>query len=502
MSKVLLIYPEFLLRDGPLFNVPISLLQLGSYIESKGVQVKIVDCNIEDNYMSAIYDELDSSVCVGISAMTALLPSAMQIARNIKKKAGYKGPLVLGGVHPTLFPHQTVLDDLFDFAVVGEGELSFCELLEHIHGKRDMSNVEGVAYLDQKRAPQVISRQISFDFNEMPPVNYGMLSKKVLDQFEDNYVGMLTSRGCPHKCTFCINVSVKENNRWRAWSPKRMADEIEHAMKFGARKIWFWDENFFVNKNRIDEFLDEIEARDLHFPWSAEVRADYFRKFISNELLGRLKEHGCKKLAMGAESGSKKMLDIYCKEIEVDDIHAAARKCVSWGIQPTFSFMIGAPGEDKNDMELTVQSIKKLYDISINMRVLGPQLFRPYPGSTLYKKCLESGWKEPATLEEWASIVSTDFKANDVFSSPWIGDPELVNTIWFYSIFLCVDIRKLVRLFGEYCEIYGRSRLFKVIGSAGVVVVSLMGRLRYKMNFHKLQFEIKLLRKFRSVLSS
>src|SRR5208283_3226755 len=126
MSKVLLIYPEFLLREGPSFNVPISMLQLGSYVESKGVQVRLIDCNIEGNYMNAIYDELDSSVCVGISAMTAHLPSAMQISRDIKKKAGYKGPLVLGGVHPTLFPRQTVLDDLFDFAVVGEGELSFC----------------------------------------------------------------------------------------------------------------------------------------------------------------------------------------------------------------------------------------------------------------------------------------------------------------------------------------------------------------------------------------
>jgi radical SAM superfamily enzyme YgiQ (UPF0313 family) len=502
MNKVLLIYPEFLIKDGPAFNVPIGLLQLASYIESKGVNVKFFDCNIEDKYMDSICSELEGSICIGISAMTAHLPSAMAIAREIKRKTGYMNPIVLGGTHPTLFPQQAVLSDLFDFAVIGEGELSFLELLEHIEGKRDISNVQGAAFLDKNGVPQATYRHTRFDFNEMPYINYGLLNKKILDQFEDNYVGMLTSRGCPHRCTFCINVSVKENNKWRAWSSKRMADEVEHVLKFGAKKVWFWDENFFVSKKRIDEFLDEMERRNLRFLWSAEVRADYFRKFISDKLLDRLKEHGCKKLSMGAESGSKKMLDVYCKEIEVDDIHIAAGKCVSRDIQPTFSFMIGAPHENKDDIDQTLLAIRKLYDISDNLRVLGPQLFRPYPGSLLYQKCKESGWREPATLKEWADIISSDFKENDALSSPWIGNPNMVNTVWFYSLFLCVDMKSLIKLFWEYCEIYKKPFLFKIAGSVGVVVVTLMGRLRYKLNFHKLQYEIKLLRKFRSVLSS
>lgn len=501
MSKVLLIYPEFLLKDGPAFNVPIGLLQLGSYIESKGFDIEFVDCNIEDKYMDAIYNRLDNTICVGISAMTAHLPSALKIAKELRRKMGYKNPIVLGGVHATLFSQQTILDGLIDFAVVGEGELSFLELLEYMEGKRNILNVQGVAFLDKSCVPHVIPRQRRFDFNEMPHINYGLLDKKILEQFEGNYVGVLTSRGCPHRCTFCINTAVKENRMWRAWPPKRMADEIEHLFKFGAKKIWFWDENFFVSKKRVEEFLEEIERRNIKFLWSAEVRVDYFRKFISDGLLDRLKQHGCKKLSMGAESGSKKMLNIYCKEIEVDDIHSAAQKCVSYQIQPTFSFMIGAPGENKNDIDLTLLAIKKLYDISDIIRVLGPQLFRPYPGSLLYKECKESGWREPSSLKEWSDRILNDFKENDVFSSPWIENPELVNTVWFYSLFLCVDLKKLIKLFIEYCETYRKPFYFKIIGKIGVMVVAFMGRIRYKLNFHKFQYEIKLLKKFRSVLS-
>lgn len=502
MSKVLLIYPEFLLKDGPAFSVPIGLLQLASYVESKGICIEFIDCNAEDEYMDTIYKKLDGSVCVGISAMTAHLPSAMNIAKEIKGKMGYKNPIVLGGVHATLFPNQAVLDNLMDFAVVGEGELSFLELLEHIEGKRNISDVQGVAFLDKNGNSQIIPRHTRFDFNEMPNINYGLLNEKVLEQFyEDNYVSALTSRGCPHGCAFCINVAVEENRMWRAWPAKKMADQIEHIFKFGAKKICFWDENFFVSKKRVEEFLDEIENRNIEFLWIAEVRADYFRKFINDRLLFRLKQNGCRKLAMGAESGSKKMLDIYCKEIEVNDIYFAAQKCVLHQIQPNFSFMIGAPGEDKNDVYQTLFAIKNLYDISEDLRILGPQLFRPYPGSLLYKECKKSGWKEPSSIKEWADKILSDFKEGDAFSFPWINNPNFVNTVWFYSLFICVSINKLINLFKEYCNIYRKSFLFKIIGIIGVIVIALMGRIRLKFNFHKFQYEIKLLKKYRFVLS-
>jgi len=500
MSKVVLIYPEFLIKDGPRFSVPIGILQLSSYLQSQGVDIKLIDCNVEDHYLEAIYRELDDALCVGISAMTAHLPSARKIAAGIRQR--YRGPLVFGGVHGTLFPRQTIEDELVDFVVIGEGELSFLELLEHIEGKRDIREVEGIAFRDQKGVPRVQLRKNRFDFEEMPPINYALLSQNVLNQFGENYIGALTSRGCPHRCTFCINTSVQENNVWRAWKPGRMADEIESILQYGGKKVWFWDENFFVSRKRVEGFLDEIEKRKLEFRWSAEVRADYFRKFIDDKLLQRIRRCGCEKLSMGAESGSKKMLDVYGKEIEVEDIHLAAKKCLSVSIQPTFSFMIGAPEEDEHDIRQTLLAIKKLYDLSADVRVLGPQLFRPYPGSLLYQACRKAGWEEPATLKDWAHIVLNNFKSNDPFRSPWTKSPALVNTVWFYSLFLCVDMKKLLKLFWEYGRIYRKPFWFKVAGSVGVILVALIGRARYKLNFHKGQYEITVLKRFRSVLSS
>lgn len=503
-KKVILVYPRFLIQEGPKFNVPLSVLHLGSFIQSKGYPVRIIDGNIEDDYEKLIVEEAKGSLCVGISAMTDQIPEARRVAKFLKNKAGLKVPIVFGGVHATLFPKQTVKDSLIDFAVFGEGELSFWHLLLALEGKRNLGRLEGVAFLNQKGKPLFKPRTRQLNFYKMPLVDYGLLSPFVQKQYKENFISMITSRGCPHRCTFCINTVIKENTTWRAWFTQRVIKEIKNLQRnWGVDKIFFWDENFFVNKKRVEEILAGLERENIKIKWFANVRTDYFRQnFLDLPFLERLRGNGCSKFGIGAESGSQHMLDVYNKRTTPTQILKSAKLCHKTDISPTYSFMIGAPGETKNDIRKTVKIIGKIFKVCPKARILGPQLFRPYPGSTLYQECLKSGWKEPKSPADWEKVVSQEFMETNPFKSPWIKNPKFVNIVWFYSFLLILPLKKLIELFLEYSKIYKKNLIFTVVGMAGITFMSTLGKLRYKFNFYDLPFEVKIFKKFRSVLSS
>ncbi|MDT8445849.1 MAG: radical SAM protein [bacterium] len=499
--RILLIYPEYLVTDGDAYNLPLGLLHIGSWIESKGHQVTLLDCAVEGDWKKRLDQLLPETDLIGISAMTVHLPSVEAILDYSRKERGFEGPVVLGGVHGTLFPEQTIQSGWFDYVITGEGELPFLELINALESQQDPSSILGVGYLAEA-GPVVNAPNKDFNYSEMPHINYRLLGTKMIDFFQGSSIGVLSSRGCPFKCSFCINSAIEGSNKWRSWDAERTADEIEYVIReYGANTVWFWDEHFFVSKKRVTELLDAIEARNLKFSWAAEIRADTFRRILDEELLQRLKDSGCIKLAMGAESASEKMLKIYNKRIKSDDVYSAAQRCIDVGIQPTFSFIIGAPGEERDDVAQTLEMFRKLMRIDTGVRILGPQIFRPYPGSPLYDKCAEAGLTMPATVQEWIISVQRDMTENNPYISPWIKDPDFVNTIWFYSFLISTDLSVLRALFLEYCEKTSKAWPFRFAGQLGIQGIALLGRFRYKFGLYRFQIEINLFKKYRAVLS-
>ncbi len=502
-AKIVLVYPEFLLKDGPAFIVPMNLLHLGTYALSQGYEVRLIDCNNEPDYLDLIAEEARDSVFVGITSMTAQLPTAVSVARHVKKVLKGAVPIVFGGAHATLFPERLVEHPDIDFAASGEGELTLVDLAETLASGGDISKVEGLAYLESGIARRR-ERITKFNFSEMPHIRYDLLKSDLVQQFPERSVSVLTSRGCPHRCTFCIDNIVKEYNKWRAWDAERVAAEIEYIQKtYGVRSVWFWDENFFVSKRRTREILAAVEKRGLRFEWSAEIRADYFKDGYVNQSLAKdLREAGCIKLGLGAESGSQRILDFLKKDMTVENIVRSAATSAAAGIETTYSFMIGLPEESPRDIIETVSLIRRLLSISPRVKILGPQLFRPYPGGSLFDECVKSGWKPPQGVEEWVEMIVRESKETDPFKSPWIRHPRLVNTVWFYSLLLCTSEWRLVSMYLEYARLYGKRLPMKIIGGVGIVVMSLIGKLRMRLNFHLFPIEVRLLRKYRATLSS
>lgn len=499
LPKAILIYPRFPVALK--FNIPIGLLHLATYLKAKGFEVKLIDCNIEDNYKGLIAEEIKDAICIGISVMTAQIIHARDLCVFIKNELNANMPLIMGGVHPTLYPQETLNEEFVDYVVIGEGELAMFNLLHAI--KNDnlgaVESLAGIAYKDRNGNLQLNPGRDLFNYTEMPHFDYSVLNPRVFTAYkkEETYFPLLSSRGCPYRCAFCINVVIK-NIKWRAFSAERTVAEIERIIKMGFKRIWFWDENFFVNKQRIEEIMHLLELKNIKFEGYAAGRADYIRhNYLNQELLIRLKKRGFHRIGFGFESGSQRILDYLQKDITVEQILNAVRHCSEAGIRTSGSFMVGLPIENEEDVRKTIDIIGKISSISPNIGINGPQFYRPYPGSKIYQDCLKSGWIEPKNFQEWSLRIERDFYSTpNPYKTPWIKEPALVNTVYFYAYALSVSTKNLLSMFREFCRMTKRKGYFIFFGSIALFLLSLLGKLRYRLGFFHFLIEKKIFYKY------
>lgn len=478
MARALLINPPFnIAKDNYDSSVSVGLLSIASYLDSKGIKVKILDGAREKNFWADLEKEISGSAYAGLSVMTTQVPGALKISEAIRKiKPECK--IIWGGVHPTFFPEQTIKNKLIDIIAYGEGEETFYE----ITGGKNLSDIKGILY---KQGEKIITNQPRSLCRpaEMPLFNWDLEPREVLEKLY--LIPSLTSRGCPHRCTFCINAILKNN--WRARTTEQVLEDLEiirNQPYFRGKKLRFWDENFFVDLKRARAIVDGMILRGLVMPWETTVRAGYLKEvMIGDDFMAKLKQSGCYLLSFGAESGSPEILKKIKKEITPEEILHSAKMCLRHDIVPQYSFMIGLPGETKKDMFMTLDLIDKLLKLSDKVQILGPQAFRPYPGSTLYKECVASGWKEPESLEEWSHLIANELSYLTVQNFPWVRDKDFVESMEAYVRFGAHSVKSAL----------GSSIKANKLLKLGFV---LLCKLRWKLKFFAWPVEFKLAKKF------
>lgn len=439
--KVLLINPGFPTRPLRLI-IPMGLLHLGTHLFHQGYEVNILEANNASHgrqFWDKLERELDDAVVVGLSVMTAQVASAVEIAAEVRRLAPAV-PIIWGGVHATLYPEQVAGSSYADFAVRGDGEVTTTNLLAAIEQGANPAMVRGIAF---KSESGVITTEAAepVDIRKSPHPEWNLVAdiREIGDMVEvarRTGVGLpiMTSRGCPHRCAFCINSVLDVQYRYRETGA--VMEDIERILELGVTQISFFDEDLFANRKMLTEIIGEIERKKLKFRWFASARVDYFKeKHISPELLARIAASGCQQLGLGVESGSQRVLDRLKKDITVADTVTVARRLSDAGIDATFSFMAGMPGETEDDIVQTLRLATSISAINDTFRILGPFVYRPYPGSELYGQCLEQGMHEPASLEEWASspYVGTEINPRDYHLFPWVQYPmkDLTRLIFY-----------------------------------------------------------------------
>jgi len=478
MDKALLINPPFnITKDNYDSSVSVGLLSIATYLDSQGVPVEIIDGVRQKNYMELIKQKAAECKYVGISVMTTQTSHALEISR-IVKKINPNCLIVWGGTHPTFFIRQTLIHPLVDVVCIEEGEMTFFE----IASGKNLEDIKGIAY---KKDGKIIinERRELHDPASMPLFRWELIPQEILHHLY--LIPSLTSRGCPHRCTFCINAILK--NKWRPRTAEQILQDLEIIKSkeyFKDKHLRFWDENFFVDIERAKKVIDGMIERDLVMPWETTVRVDYIRNgMIDDEFMEKLKKSGCYLLSFGAESGSPKILKKIKKDILPEQTLNSAKMCLRHGIIPQYSFMIGLPGESKDEMKMTLKLIDQLTKLSDKVQILGPQAFRPYPGSTLYAECLEAGWNEPSTLEEWVHLVENQLSYLTVQNFPWVKHKDFVESMEAYVRFGAHGIKSAMG------STISANQFLKL----GFV---LLCQLRWKLKFFAFPFDFKLAKKF------
>ncbi len=485
MKKLLLINRSFNIAKAKYdSSLSVGLLCLASYLCKHGVPVRIIDAARQADWQKILDEELPHAAYVGFSVMTTQIPSAMQIAWQVRQSFPWV-KLIWGGSHVTFFPEESLQSKVVDFVILNEGEATLWELfheLEKRPGTPDFSKIKGLGY---KIGQEVFVNPLRelLVMEDIPLPNWDLMPEEILGRLD--LVPTHTSRGCPHRCAFCINAITK--NKWRMREAEKVLEDIaliKSKPYFAGKKLRFWDENFFVDLGRAKKIVEGMIENNLVISWETTIRADYFsRPEMTDEFIAELKKSGCYLLSFGAESGSPRILKKIDKDITKEEILNSARLCLKHDIIPQYSFMVGLPGERREDVNQTMALIDELIKLDSRVQILGPQAFRPYPGSTLYQECLDAGWRAPCSLKEWAQAVQNELNYLTPYQFPWVSDPDLVDSLEAYTRF---GAQTLASAVGSTVK---SNKLLKII-------FSLICKLRWKLRFFKWPIEYKLAKRY------
>jgi anaerobic magnesium-protoporphyrin IX monomethyl ester cyclase len=384
--------------------VPIGLAYVAAAVEKAGFQVAMLDNYMMQKPIEEVKAELRklNPEIVGITCSSVTYSRCVELARAIKETVP-TCKVVVGGWHPSYMPESMLQNPEIDYVVMGEGERAMVELATQITKGADeavIAKIAGVACRQGtqivKNAPQFIKNmdEIPFPAWHLLPIN---LYERKMEYLNVTPVdNMSIARGCPFSCAFC-EVGGLWGKTCRAFSPKRVVDEIEYLMKnYGTKGIYFINDNFTVRKKETIELCQLIKEKKLGIEWVCDTRAD----LLSRELLKEMKAAGCKTIWFGVESGSPRILEKINKGVTIEQTEQAFKMCKEEGIQTACSFLLGIPGETVADMEASFKFARKLDPDFCRFNI-----FIAVPNSPLYTEVMENHLYDK--IEDYAAYVKT-----------------------------------------------------------------------------------------------
>lgn len=416
----------------------LALAVIAAPLEGK-YDLHLVDERVTPNYEQEVLNHLDDAVCVGISSITGFqIKRGIAMARLVRAM-NPEVPIVWGGYHPSLFPEQCCESEACDIVCVGQGDVTFSEIVESLAAGKAPEEVTGCAYWTADGVVVNEPRPL-VNINEVLPAPFHLLdvNRAIELNQKQNHEKIRTtefhsSQGCPGKCGYCADAQLFKR-RWTGLEAERVVEEVKQLVNtYNLDQVNFSDANFFANQKRVQAICRGFIDSGLNIRWVASARPDTFHRF-KPETFELIRQSGCKRIIVGAESASEPVLELICKGATAEDHLKTAQACRDYGIGGTFTFITGfphAPGtppqETTQDLLDFVQRLKQIHpDIRTKIFV-----FTPYPGTPLYDLSVEYGMPEPKSLEEWA-----DYNPATLMESQWV-EPwerkmiEKVNGFYF-----------------------------------------------------------------------
>ena len=389
--KLTLVQPPNMQRSGKwqsqkVCRTPTNLALLAAYVRKHGHEPKIVDLDIEGGTLEQIAHLVlvNDPQVIGFTCLTPRFPITMEIIAECKRLKP-EVVTVVGGSHVTGLPEYALKEAVLDFAVLGEGEVAFLELINNLASGQPVEKIANLIYRSTGLVKINPVRPAIADLDALPFPAWDLLK---LDAYVDPafyqgpHLGLMSARGCPFDCYFCAS-RVVWGRRVRYHSPANMLAEIEEAIdKYGIREFMFYDDTFTLNRNRILKFCEALIARRWKTRFYAQVRVDT----IDVEIVKKLKQAGCFAVAIGVESGNEEILKTMGKNLTKEQIRSGCKVLKTAQMPFLASYIIGHPGD-------THETIKETLDFANELDADQSKFLiaTPYPGSRFFDLAVERG---------------------------------------------------------------------------------------------------------------
>jgi anaerobic magnesium-protoporphyrin IX monomethyl ester cyclase len=369
--KIVLIYPYFLedrLHAEDVRVVPIGLYYIGALLKENNYDVEILNWHNVNKTPQKIEETLKERKpdVIGFSIVHANRWGGIDISKIAKQiLTGVK--IVFGGIGTTFLWEQLLTHfKEIDFAVLGEGEYSFLNLIRCIEKENydGINKIDGIAFRKGGKVVKTSSAEVIQELDRLPmPSKY----------FELQH--MISSRGCPANCTFCGSPQFW-GHKVRFHSPEYFVEQMEQLYRKGITFFYVSDDTFTMRKDRVIQICKKIIEKDLKITWFAISRVNY----VNEEMLYWMRKAGCIQISYGVESGSEKIRDMLNKNIKTDDIRRAFTLTTMYGILARAYFIYGSPGESWETIQETIDLICEIKPLSIIFYILDI-----FPGTALYE---------------------------------------------------------------------------------------------------------------------
>ena len=405
--KILFIQPPYPFSEFP--KPSYALMSMGAVLKEQGMDVEVLDLLSTRFSQKKIEDRLARyrPDLIGITSVTMNFPAAVRILQTCKALMP-GAAAVIGGPHATFMAEETLRSfPEVDIVVRGEGEETIRELAMALDRNQDLDKVKGLTFRRNGSIARTDDRPFIQDIDCLP------LPDRTLFPIS-RYLAMrvpasvLTSRGCPTGCSFCVGYRMT-GRKGRFRNPLRVVDEIDAARRLGFEEVCIDDDLFTRNRRHVTAICDEILRRGLKLKLYIFARVDT----VDEPLLRKLKEAGCAMICFGLESGNQRILDLANKRATVERARRAVELSKAAGISPLGSFILGLPGETRETMEETVSFAQSLGIPH------GFHLLSPFPGTRIREKASEYGIK--ILTDDWSlydadhAVTETDaLKAAEV----------------------------------------------------------------------------------------
>ena len=437
--------------------LPLEMLAIAAWPLEDGYDVEIIDGSLysPEEARRRVIEACAGALLYGTTGILGYMINDGLACTRAVKAAHPDLPAFIGGWFASVRPALQLETGLFDAVVLGQGELTFRDLVRAVDCGAALDDIPGLALWrdgslvrTERRAVVGWDKLLNMPWHliDIEPYREHQLRASSCGDVlrmptpfsmgeRKPYFGITyySSFGCPEPCTFCCSPEVT-GRRWKSMPAERMLDDLEELKKrWNFDVVRFHDANWGVMEKRSRAFAEGMLARELSFSWNAFMETDSILRYDPTTL-DMIAEAGMYVAEIGAEAGTDEMMRKIGKPITGDDNITAAIEMDRRGIQGSITYIIGYPGEDESTMLATLDQCRRLH---VACPLARPTVwpYRPIPGTVMWDEALELGYKPPLGLEDFGSIGEYHMEET------WPGKipPHVATARKMYQHFVTLD---------------------------------------------------------------